>query len=251
MAKITRKLQKVFASGAGATGITEYGSPATGTPVYTTDLDDIQSLTAWDGGWSSAALAGSEIPTFQDFNGLMYTTTNQIKYIMQEGLCEYLSTEEYHTNSIVKKAGTYELYGSLINDNVGNALPSQVDDANWEYLGDLADLGGSGAVTAGEAKAWVTFDGKTTVTINDSHNISSIVRTTQGEYVVTVSNAFDTADFTVLGFVGDSFVPNIFVTYDTTYTRTTTTFKIRCIEASSAIVVDSDIISLTCFGNLA
>jgi len=272
MAKITRKLQKVFASGAGATGITEYGSPATGTPVYTTDLDDIQSLAAWDGGWSSAALAGSEIPTFQDFNALMYTTTNQIKYIMQEGLCEYLSTETYFTNSVVKKSGTYELYGSKINDNIGNALPSQVDDANWEYLGLV---GGGGALEKatqaqveaftldknitsdnaayikGRSKAGVLFDGKLGVTIAESENVTSVVRNSVGDYTVTFTDAFATANYRAVAMVGDAFSPNVCIVQDTSSTPTTTTFTFTIREASSAVIVDADYISLEFFGDLA
>lgn len=144
MAKITRKTQKTFGSSAGATGITEYGSPASGTPVYDTDPDNIQT-TAWETGWSAAALAGTEIPTFQDFNAIHFVATRQIGYLLQEGIAEYDAGTEYHQNSIVKKSGTYELYGSLINTNTGNALPSQTDDANWKYLGDLAELVNAGA----------------------------------------------------------------------------------------------------------
>jgi len=139
MAKITRKTQKVFGSSAGATGIVEYGSPAAGLPVYDTDPDNIQT-SAWETGWAAAALSGTEIPTFQDFNGIHFVATRQIGYLLQEGIAEYDAGTEYHTNSIVKKSGTYELYGSIINSNTGNALPSAVDNANWKYLGDLSDL---------------------------------------------------------------------------------------------------------------
>jgi hypothetical protein len=140
MAKIARTTQKIFGSGAGATGITEYGSPATGTPVYTTSVADMQSLAAWLTGWSAAALAGSEIPTFQDFNAIHHVATSQLAYLFQEGLAEFDVATEYTQNSIVKKPATYELYGSIINLNTGNALPSQVDDANWKYLGNLGEL---------------------------------------------------------------------------------------------------------------
>ena len=139
MAKLTRKTQKVFGESAGGTGITEYGSPAGGSPVYSTDPDDIQTAD-WLVGWSAAALAGSEIPTFQDFNGIHFVATRQIGYLLQEGIAEFDLDTEYHQNSIVKKTGTYELYGSIGNTNLGNALPSQVNDANWQYLGDLAAL---------------------------------------------------------------------------------------------------------------
>lgn len=137
MAKITRKTQKIFGESAGATGITEYGSPASGTPAYSTDLDDIQT-TAWGTGWSAAALAGTEIPTFQDFNAIHYTATTQLAYLFQEGIPEYDVATEYNQFSIVKKVGTYELYGSKINANTGNALPSQTDNTEWKYLGDLS-----------------------------------------------------------------------------------------------------------------
>jgi hypothetical protein len=139
MAKITRKTQKVFGESAGATGIIEYGSAAAGSPVATTDPDDIQT-TAWETGWAAAALAGTEIPSFQDFNGIHFVATRQIGYLLQEGLAEYDAGTEYHANSIVKKSGTYELYGSITNSNTGNALPSQTDNANWKYLGDLSGL---------------------------------------------------------------------------------------------------------------
>lgn len=138
MAKITRKTQKVFGSSAGATGITEYGSPASGTPVYDTDPDNIQTL-AWETGWSAAALAGTEIPTFQDFNAIHFVATRQIGYLLQEGIAEYDSGTEYHQNSIVKKTGTVELYASLTNSNTGNALPSRATNANWKYLGAFGE----------------------------------------------------------------------------------------------------------------
>lgn len=150
MAKIPRKTQKIFGSTAGGTGITEYGSPAGGSPVYSTDLDDIQTA-EWDTGWAAAALAGTEIPTFQDFNAIHYTATNQLGYLLQEGVAEYDAGTEYHQNSIVKKTGTYELYGSVIDTNTGNALPNQVTDANWQYLGDLSDLSGGAGVEVFES----------------------------------------------------------------------------------------------------
>jgi len=138
MAKINRKTQKIYGSSAGATGITEFGSPAGGTPAYSTDLDAIQT-TEWLTGWAAAALAGSEIPTFQDFNAIHFVFANQIAYTLQEGIPEFDIATEYHQNSIVKKTGTYELYGSLVNTNTGNALPSRATDAFWQYLGAIGE----------------------------------------------------------------------------------------------------------------
>lgn len=146
MAKIDRKTQKIFGSGAGGTGITKYGTPAGGSAEFSTDLDEIQTAD-WLIGWAAAALAGTEIPTFQDFNAIHYVFANQIGYMLQEGIAEYDAATEYYINSIVKKTGTYELYGSKIDTNVGNALPAAVDDANWQFLGDLAALVNAGSNT--------------------------------------------------------------------------------------------------------
>ena len=138
MSKIVRKLQKIFAGGATNNG--QFGSAQVGTKILSNDLDTLQALTAFADGWTSATLSSENLPALEEMQALHFMTTSQIAYLFQEGIPEYGSTTEYHTNSIVKKAGGYELYGSLINTNVGNALPAKVDDANWKYLGDLAEL---------------------------------------------------------------------------------------------------------------
>lgn len=155
MARISRVLQKVFAGGAANNG--QFGSAQAGTKILSNDLAVIQALAAFDAGWNSATISSSKLPTLEEMQGLHFMTTTQLAYIFQEGLVEYEANTEYHQNSIVKKAGTYELYGSLINTNLGNALPVQADNASWKYLGDLASLvdAGSGA-PIGTPIPWIT-----------------------------------------------------------------------------------------------
>jgi len=50
---------------------------------------------------------------------------------------EWCSTLSYSIGQVVRKVGTYEIYGSIGNSNLNNALPSQVSDSNWTYLGIL------------------------------------------------------------------------------------------------------------------
>jgi hypothetical protein len=137
MPKIARKHQKIFSSSAINNG--QFGSAIAGTKVTTNDLDVIQALTAFDEGWQSAIL-GNKRPALEEMQGLHYLTTTQLAYLFQEGLSEWDVSTTYYQYGIVKKTGTYELYGSLVNDNTGNALPIQTDDANWKYLGDLSNL---------------------------------------------------------------------------------------------------------------
>lgn len=143
MSRIDRKHQKVFAGGASNNG--QFGSAQAGTKITSNDLDTLQALAAWSAGWNSATISGERLPTLEEMQALHYITTTQLAYLFQEGVAEYNADTEYHENSVVKKSGTYELYGSLTNNNTGNALPSQTDNANWQYLGDLAQL-----INAGE-----------------------------------------------------------------------------------------------------
>lgn len=136
MVKILRKTQKRFASDANTTA--QFGSTENGTPVFSKDLDVLQQLAAFsDGGWFDAALGGLRLPVLEEMNGLHRIFADQLGYLLQEGIPEFDIGTEYHQNSIVKKSGTYELYGSLIDTNIGNALPNQISDTNWQYLGSL------------------------------------------------------------------------------------------------------------------
>lgn len=136
MAKITRKNFKPF----GASGTTgkfgQFGSQAASSPVTSKDPDTIQGLGAWDTGWEDAVTLG-KAPYLQDDNGVKLVFGYMIANIYQDGIPEWETGTTYFIGSIVRKVSTFELYGSLVDTNVGNALPSKVTNANWKYLGDL------------------------------------------------------------------------------------------------------------------
>jgi len=134
MAKITGFLQKVF--GQDATNIGQIGSAALGTKVLTTDPETIQSLTAFTNGISDVTISSKRIIPQEEFMALHYLHTLQNAYAQQEGIQEYNVDVTYFENSVVKKSGTYELYGSLVDDNVGNAL---TDGTKWLFLTNLSN----------------------------------------------------------------------------------------------------------------
>ena len=140
MAKITRATLKQF----GSTGTTGYfgkfGSQAAGAPVTTKDVATIQSLTAWLNGFQDALTLNTKAPYLEDMNSLFYVMAYMQAYSLQEGIAEYDAGTTYFIGSIVKKTGTFELYGSIVNTNVGNALPSAVSDSKWQYLGNVGDV---------------------------------------------------------------------------------------------------------------
>ncbi len=132
MARIARKTQKIFAGSASNNG--QFGSGQTGAKVLSNDLDVIQSLAAWGTGWLQAVLGTKKFPPLEEFQSCNYVNTYQLAYQFQEGIPEYDSGTTYFTFSLVKKAGTAQLYRSLTDTNVGNAL---TDATKWKFLIDL------------------------------------------------------------------------------------------------------------------
>ena len=137
MSKLTRVISKVFGLTGNVSHFGKFGSQAAEDPVYTKDVALIQALSAWDTGWQDAINTANKAPFLEDLNGAMYAISYQQNYMLQEGVPEWQTDAIYYIGSIVKKTGTFELYGSLTDDNTGNALPSRIDAVNWKYIGDL------------------------------------------------------------------------------------------------------------------
>lgn len=135
MARLDRKTQKVFASAAANNG--QFGSAQLGTKVLSNDITVLQALAAYLNGWNDATIGSKKFPTLEEFQALSYIETRQIAYIFQEGIVEYDSGTTYYQKSVVKQTGTYQLYGSITDNNAGNSL---ADPTKWLALIDLSAL---------------------------------------------------------------------------------------------------------------
>lgn len=135
MARIPRKNQKIFAGSASNNGV--FGSGQDNTKITSTDLDVLQSKAAFLTGWNSATISARQFPPLEEFQSLMYIATTQLGYLFQEGISEWNASTTYYQKSIVKQTGTYQLYGSLSDNNTGNAL---TDTVNWVPLINLSAL---------------------------------------------------------------------------------------------------------------
>lgn len=93
------------------------------------------------------------------------------------------------------------------------------------------------------AKAWANFSGKTTVTINSSYNVSSIVRNSAGSYTVTLANAMPGSYFAVVATAedGSSYVAQ----YASVSFNTSTQFNI--FVAVAGVLVDGRTVSFVVF----
>jgi len=130
MAKLTRKLKKIFSINS-PSDIGVWGSINATT---STDPDVIQS-TGYETGISAAEVSGKKILPRKDFNGVLYEASYHLAYLYQSGIPEYNATTTYYTGDIVRGDSTSFIYKSLVNDNIGNALTS----TSWLLCGDLAN----------------------------------------------------------------------------------------------------------------
>lgn len=133
MPKIQRKTQKIFCNSADNDQIAVFGSMATGTPVYSNDVEQLQSNEAYEIGWDAATLE-DKAPFMEEMNGMQYGITKQLAYYFQEGIPEYDAGTTYYIGSIVKVLEDNKpvLYTSLTDENLGNNPVTDV--TNWERL---------------------------------------------------------------------------------------------------------------------
>ena len=136
----------------------------------------------------------------------------------------WVSAASYAEGDSVWSLVNYQTYRA-ITAHSGETTDPSLDTTNWLALADFVkrsgdtmtgDLNVSGTINAanisdgtdtvdtgyvvnGSAKAWVSFDGTGTVAIRDSMNVSSLTDNGTGDYTVSFTNAFSTADYSVSG----------------------------------------------------
>lgn len=137
MPRLTRKNIKVFAGSATNNGV--FGSLQANNPTTTSDVEQLQSLSAWSEGWNAATETSEELPPLEEIQGVEYVTTYQQAYIMQEGIPEWAATVTYYKGCLAKKVTStgFKIYNSLTDNNTGHSLS---DTSNWKKVMDSDDL---------------------------------------------------------------------------------------------------------------
>lgn len=134
MAKLSRKILKLFGTDGATSNFGQFGSKTAGSPTNTKDIATIQGLTAWNEGWQDAVFGTNKAPFLEDMNSVCYVYAYQLAYLFENGVPEFDTTTTYYTGSLVRKTGTSEIYMSIGDGNIGNALPSKADNAFWKYV---------------------------------------------------------------------------------------------------------------------
>lgn len=193
MARLDRKHQKIFAGQATDNGV--FGSLMAEDPTISNDIEELQSLEAWEKGWNQATMTSADLPPLEEIQGLEYVLSRQQAYIFQEGLAEWNEDTVYYKGSIVKviNGDNFVIYGSLADDN-SNAV---TDDSSWKVLydstktyvdtvlGDLRYVTVSTAQTVSGAK---TFTGAVTTATINSNGDDLIIGGTGSDIALTGNN---------------------------------------------------------------
>lgn len=114
MSKLTRVLQRLFASTSGSTQIGVFGSLAAGSPQYAgSDALAVQALPNFEAGWPGAVVGGNS-PAIEDLNALCYLYGYQLAYLFQQGIPEYDGSTVYYFASVFQSGGSFYqvTYGS-------------------------------------------------------------------------------------------------------------------------------------------
>jgi microcystin-dependent protein len=145
MGKLTRYLSRVFAGKATNHGV--FGSASLGIPEKVPDgnVDTIQSLPAYEEGWGNALVGGMKLPMLEETQGVHYTLSYMLQYLLQRGIAEWHSAETYYTNCFCSHKGT--IWYSLVDNNVG--IEPGSNGTYWKAGGGAKGGGGGNGPVGG------------------------------------------------------------------------------------------------------
>lgn len=130
--KYKRITGKLFGETATATGINpeiaQFGSALEGSYRATTDVEVIQSLSAWSKGFIQAVTPETQFPALPEVTGLIKVLSYHINYLLQSGFPEWDSMTTYYTNNYCR-VGNRIFYS--LTDNNQNINPLTDNGTNW------------------------------------------------------------------------------------------------------------------------
>lgn len=137
MAKLTRKVMKIYGENAADKDLIAYGSDIAGNIVETRDPNVIQTQAYSEG--VRGAVIGSNSTTLQNRQVLDYLFSRQIKYLFQNGIPEWGADEVYYQFSVVRGSDG-NLYGSITDNNVGQDPVEDTLHTNWRNFPTYQEL---------------------------------------------------------------------------------------------------------------
>ncbi len=170
------------------------------------------------------------------------TSVGGVGGIIIEGLSEDLHTIKltHGANANSMRVSTFDVITPIHINGPGSKTGSLSleDSRNFEPVAK-SELAG---VDLNKAKAWIIFDGSSNI-IGDSLNVSALIDTGVGNWVIFYEKAFISKPVTIPGSAGAevSVIDDSFTKRDSTHVRTLN---------SSGVAADTSIVTLVAFGEL-
>tara|TARA_R100000988_G_C3863291_1_gene100297 strand:+ start:67 stop:444 length:378 start_codon:yes stop_codon:yes gene_type:complete len=120
---------------------------------------------------------------------------------------------------------------------------------NVDTIADKAGTGPVGLTKQSADKAWVNFNGTSTLAVSDSFNHSSVTDNGTGHYFPNLTSAMANANYSNTAMTVDT-GPGDFVCFDGGTSQTTTQIRIYIFTSSSSIV-DAGLVCVDYNGDLA
>ena len=123
-----------------------------------------------------------------------------------------------------------------------------------EGIGSASAIAGEGTATTnlqqGLAKAWINFNGTSTIATRDSFNVSSIADDGTGSYTITINNDMANANYCTTSGVGRGGLASCTFINDGTWAATTGSGAVICANSSNA-AFDPPAVLASFLGDLA
>lgn len=134
MTTLSRLTGKVFAGNAELENLGIFGSAKSQDPTNPTGTNteaQIQSLPAYNKGWTDGVVTTKNFPPIEEVSGVLRTISYQACYLLQEGVPTYDADTYYSATSIVKSltGNVLTFYVSQHDDNKGYSL---TDTEHWQ-----------------------------------------------------------------------------------------------------------------------
>lgn len=125
MAKVNRPdtTIPIFGINSNVDELTVFGQ-ATQTKDITQVLTSLEAQRGW------GVVGNNSVPPLEWFNSVGYSLSYITSYLLQDGVAQHSSNQEYYTNSITSKNG--DVYISNIDNNANDP---ESDDDNWNSIG--------------------------------------------------------------------------------------------------------------------
>ena len=141
MPKLPRVTSVLFGNTGPGTDFGQFGSKVAAAPQTQADYGSVaafiagcQALSAWVTGWTLAAVGAAFNPYLEDVNGAFKVFSYFITNAFERGIPDWDAGTTYYQGAEVQDpAGSGQVFASLTDNNLNQALPLGASNAQWQW----------------------------------------------------------------------------------------------------------------------